>query len=429
MMKKLLAVLSKRTDVSDALIKTFGVFGIISFPLFYFINTLILEKGNDFPFLRLSGFILSVPLLFIDYWPNSVRRYKLFYWYFSIFYCLPFYGTYMFIENFGSNIWFAKAIIGLFWLLVITDWLVFVLILSAGILAGWVVHYLVNGPVYIDIPIMIDLSVNYIWAVLMGSALSRGKDNINQEKLNAMKTLAGTIAHEMRTPLFGIRTNTGCIKKFLPALIDAYHKAKEAKLEVTPLSEKNLQYLIETPEDLDKITTSASLVIDMLLMSLKDDDYKSKNYEICSIGACVEEMLREYPLSEEEKCLVTWKKDPDFTFYGNTLFMKHVLFNLLKNALYYVKAAHKDKGNISLWTASNPKGNTLYFKDTGTGMPASMVAHVFDRFYTHTHHGSGIGLSFCKSVMEGFGGSITCESKEGEYTLFILKFPPIKERR
>jgi signal transduction histidine kinase len=421
MLKRLFDALSKRTYVSDTLIKTFGFFGLISFPLFYFINKIILEEGSGPSPLRFFGFIFSVPLLFVDYWPDSAKRYKILYWYFTIFYCLPFYGTYMFIANFGSNIWYAKAIMGLFWLLLITDWLTFVAILSVGVLTGWTTHYLINGPSHLDTPILTELVINYIWAVLMGSAFSRGKDNVTHEKLLAMKTLAGTVAHEMRTPFLGIRVNAGCIKKFLPPLIGGYNKAKDAQLEVQPLSGKELQHLVEAPDDLDKITTSASLVIDMLLISLKDKGQNGKGYDACFMKACIAEALHEYPLTEEEASLVSLKEGPDFTFYGNTLLMKHVLFNLLKNAFYYVKAAQK--GDISIWTESTPKGNTLYFKDTGKGVPASVVSHIFDRFYAHTRHGTGIGLAFCKSVMDGFGGTIACESKEGEYTTFILKFP------
>ena len=116
----------------------------------YFINIFILDKGHDLPLIRVFGSILSFPLLLIDYWPTSLKKYKLSYWYFTIFYCLPVYGTYMFIENFGSNIWYAKSIIGVFWLLLITDWLIFIFILPAGILSGWVVYNFMNGPAQID---------------------------------------------------------------------------------------------------------------------------------------------------------------------------------------------------------------------------------------------------------------------------------------
>jgi signal transduction histidine kinase len=56
-------------------------------------------------------------------------------------------------------------------------------------------------------------------------------------------------------------------------------------------------------------------------------------------------------------------------------------------------------------------------------MPSDVVKHVFDRFFSCTPHGAGIGLTYCKMAMETFRGNITCQSVDGEYTLFTLTFP------
>lgn len=424
--KNLGTILYRRIEVSDTLIKMVGIFGVFNFPFFYFVHWLLTTGEQEYLFLRITCLFICIPLLFIDYWPSTLKRYKAFYWYFSICYIFPFFSTYMFIENYGSLMWFTKVIIGLFWLVLVTDWLTFLIILPSGVLLGWLIHYLINGTPQIEPNLMISLSINYFWALLIGTVFSRIKENVQQERLIAMKTLAGTIAHEMRTPFLGIRLNAGIIKKYLPVLVDTYNRAKTAQLEILPLSEKNIQHLKDTPDDLDKITSSASLAIDMLLTSLKDESSKAKFNQACSIKGCIQEMLQEYPLMKEEKSLISWAGKPDFTFYGNSIFMKHVLFNLLKNALYYVKAAHK--GNISISTELTSKGNYLYFKDTGMGIAASEISHIFDQFYSKTHHGTGLGLSFCKSVMESIGGSINCEAREGEYTTFILKFPITKNK-
>lgn len=419
--KKLFSLLSKRTEVSDTLIKTFGFFGAFNFPFFYLVRQLSFTEEREFLFFRLTCFLICIPLLLLDYWPRALRQHKIIYWYFSICYCFPFFSTYMLIENYGSTIWFTKVILALFWLVLITDWLTFLIILPLGILMGYLVHYFINGPAQIDMDVFVGLSVNYLWAVLIGTVFSRIKDNTQSEKLTAMKSLAGTIAHEMRTPFLGIRSNAGGIKKFLPPLIDGYHKAKQAGLDIEPISERSLHLLKQAPESLDKITLSASLVIDMLLMSLKDEHSHRQDYEDCSINQCISEMLQDYPLTPAEKSLITWTENPDFSFKGHKLLMRHVLFNLLKNALYSLKAANK--GKILIWTQTTPKENFLYFKDTGKGIPASMIPHIFDRFYSRTHHGTGLGLAFCTSVMESFRGSIRCDSTEREYTLFTLKFP------
>jgi signal transduction histidine kinase len=109
---------------------------------------------------------------------------------------------------------------------------------------------------------------------------------------------------------------------------------------------------------------------------------------------------------------------------GDDILFTHVLFNLLKNALYYIRAA--SKGEISIWCEQNEKFNILHFKDTGLGMDKEVLEHIFERFFTRTRHGSGVGLAFCKLVMQSFGGDIICDSVKGEYTDFTLSFPKIK---
>jgi signal transduction histidine kinase len=70
-----------------------------------------------------------------------------------------------------------------------------------------------------------------------------------------------------------------------------------------------------------------------------------------------------------------------------------------------------------------PDAKRLIFKDTGKGIASKDLPFVFDRFYTQTPHGTGIGLAFCQDVLKRFGGSIVCDSVEGEYTIFTLSFP------
>lgn len=413
----------KTSEVEEHL-TSLGYFIIVSFPVFYFINKFFIGIiGFESMFLRLSIGVLGVLLVTRRYFPNKFRKVIPFILYLSLLYAFPFFFFFMLFNNPDSIIWKINVLGGLFFLSFFLNWREYLIFSVIGFFLAWLAINLSGTGHFPDN--IVGLIITYINPVIYLALFSRKKDNINQEKLLAMKTLAGTVAHEMRTPFLGIRANAGCLKKFLPVLIDGYNKAKTAQLEVQPLSENNLQHLIEAPDDLDKITTSASLVIDMLLMSLKDKDQNGKIYEACSMRACIAEALREYPLTEEESMLISWENNTDFIFYGNALLMKHVLFNLLKNALYYVKAARK--GEISIWVEPTPKGNYLYFKDTGKGVPASVVSHIFDRFYAHTRHGTGIGLAFCKTVIESFGGTIVCDSIEGEYTTFILKLPIIKD--
>ncbi|WP_230306269.1 ATP-binding protein, partial [Legionella pneumophila] len=110
---------------------------------------------------------------------------------------------------------------------------------------------------------------------------------------------------------------------------------------------------------------------------------------------------------------------PFLSLFFRQLYRIHV--NLIKNALYVIAMAQR--GEINIWTESGDKYHYLYFKDTAKGMSKQQLNRLFNHFYTTTFMGTGIGLSFCKLVMNAFGGDIVCESKEGEYTLFILSFP------
>ncbi|HEX4046014.1 MAG TPA: HAMP domain-containing sensor histidine kinase, partial [Gammaproteobacteria bacterium] len=126
-----------------------------------------------------------------------------------------------------------------------------------------------------------------------------------------------------------------------------------------------------------------------------------------------------------DKELIHLNIKEDFQFYGNELLTIHVLFNLIKNSLYYIKSARK--GEITIWLTVNDSFNCLHFKDTGKGVSQEILPHIFDLFYSKTSQGYGLGLAFCAMVMKSYSGHIKCESVEGSYIEFILKFLKIKE--
>ncbi len=102
-----------------------------------------------------------------------------------------------------------------------------------------------------------------------------------------------------------------------------------------------------------------------------------------------------------------------------------MLFNLLKNSLYYIKAA--GKGRIFIRTEADTKKsmNTLIFKDTGKGIAKEILPNIFEPFFSRRHHGTGVGLAFCARVMEAHHGTIHCDSVEGEYVTFEMRFPHV----
>ena len=120
---------------------------------------------------------------------------------------------------------------------------------------------------------------------------------------------------------------------------------------------------------------------------------------------------------------------------GNAIFEKSGVENKeltkvrkRKNAFRAIKEADKGKGKITIELGNDdPYFNQLIFKDTAQGIPKEFLPKIFDQFETKTLSdiGTGLGLSFCKMVMQAYGGDITCDSKHGKYTKFVLSFPKI----
>ncbi len=241
-----------------------------------------------------------------------------------------------------------------------------------------------------------------------------------EEQESMTRLLAASMAHELRTPLRAIESGLEGVGKYLPDMLETYKIAKNAELEIPFIAPMQFQSLSKMLENTKIEARAAFAVIDMLLMNTNSSAIDESKYKIYSIKQCIYDALMRYPLDEEEKSKIHWKMS-DFSFHGDDILVIHVIFNLLKNALYYLKAANK--GEIQIWCDKNEKFNILHFKDTSQGMDADILPHIFDRFYSRTRHGTGVGLAFCKLVMKSFGGDITCESVKGEYSDFILSFP------
>jgi PAS domain S-box-containing protein len=241
-----------------------------------------------------------------------------------------------------------------------------------------------------------------------------------EEQEEVTRLLAASMAHELRTPLRAIQSGAEGLENFLPPLLEGYQAAREAGIELPYIAPMHYNALEKVVKNIQIETRAAFSVIDMLLVKTNLSHLDTGKFKTFSIAQCLEEALERYPLHQDEIEKIHWQKN-DFSFYGDEVLMIHVIFNLLKNALHYIKAA--SKGDIQIWCDKNEKFNILHFKDTSQGIDADILPHIFERFYTRTRHGTGVGLAFCKLVMQSFGGDIACESIKGEYSDFILTFP------
>ncbi|TXD91843.1 ATP-binding protein, partial [Ralstonia pseudosolanacearum] len=169
---------------------------------------------------------------------------------------------------------------------------------------------------------------------------------------------------------------------------------------------------------------SAHSVIDMALASVTLERLDRRTFAPHSLHACVDMALARYPFQYGEREHVRVQAfSADWRFVGSDTLLMHVLFNLLKNALYAIRIARKGHIEISAW----PDGDSyvLAIRDSAMGIPPSVQRRIFDPFFSTklADQGTGVGLTFCRRVVEAFGGHIRCESVVDEYTLFTLHLP------
>jgi signal transduction histidine kinase/CheY-like chemotaxis protein len=232
-----------------------------------------------------------------------------------------------------------------------------------------------------------------------------------KEELNkVLKSFSGSIAHELRNPLANISVATSLFSSAINKK-DNSQKNRKIALDATAIVNKNCK--------------RAFMVIDMILKNIREEKINTDEFKTISIKEGLQATLKEYAFNSEiEKKKITLKTSPNFYFNGNKNLLMVVLFNVLKNSFYYLNM--KPTGNISIWTEERVTTNSLQIKDNGPGIPKEKISTIFDSFMTSgKEDGTGLGLAFCKKVMESFGGSISCQSELNKWTTITLTFPKL----
>lgn len=244
-----------------------------------------------------------------------------------------------------------------------------------------------------------------------------------EKKTEYTKAAAGNIAHDLRSPLASINFGIEGIGNVLGALIETYHQAKSAGLSIPPISAKKLAILSQVIERCQKEIEFSNNYINMILNNLQHDRIDSNEYQQISAKQVLDTTLTNYPYNGDEKKLVNTANLHDFYFWGNEVYLRNIFNNLLKNAFFYIHASQK--GGIYISSDENSNFFFIKFKDTAKGASPEILKELFTPYYSKRSGGTGLGLSFCKTVMKSFKGDITVESIEGEYIEFTLSFPKI----
>jgi signal transduction histidine kinase len=213
------------------------------------------------------------------------------------------------------------------------------------------------------------------------------------------RTLLADVSHELRTPLTIITGN-------LEAILDGVYPADAAHL--TPI--------------LDETRVMERLVDDLRTVALSEAGTLALHPEPSDPDIVIGEVIHAFgPGAAAAGVTLTNTTQEDLPILDlDPVRIREVLSNLVANALRHTPAG----GTIEVGGSSSPASVVLVVRDTGPGINAELLPHVFDRFVKGAgSRGSGLGLAIARGLVEAHGGTITIDSPAGVGTTFRVELP------
>jgi two-component system, sporulation sensor kinase E len=229
---------------------------------------------------------------------------------------------------------------------------------------------------------------------------------IESERLNALTLLAAGVAHELGNPLNSLNIHLQLMERQARKL-----KGKERD---------ELQHSIEICRGeinrLDSIVTQFLRAIRPSRPQLQPEN----------INAIVEEAVRFFSAEIEARDIVVeteLRSDLPLLQLDRGQ-MKQAFYNVIKNSF----EAMKRRGILRIRTDVDESHVRVSFIDTGGGMSAETLSHVFEPYYTTKERGTGLGLLIVRRIVREHGGELAIESTEGKGLTLSIRLP-FKEQR
>lgn len=287
----------------------------------------------------------------------------------------------------------------------IVDYIRAALYYTIGMLAAMIL-LAIKGDIAIENISLMPILFIYGYFLFTSYIVVRKRERDQEEKLEQMELFSGAMAHEVKTPLSALNM----CAQYIDLLISEGNN-KERLLE---LDTKDLSQVTEMSKTIAKVSGEGIAKVNNLLTATKHGISTTDDQALYSIARLIDESIKTYSLVSKrgEQIYLNIKKD--FELFCSKKYIRQLLFNLLDNAFNH--------GGNNVRVDITVNANEIILEDNGRGIPEEVLPKIFDRFYTTGKSGTGIGLAFCQMIMEDTRGTLECESKEGQYTRFIMNF-------
>lgn len=223
--------------------------------------------------------------------------------------------------------------------------------------------------------------------------------------LTAQKQFIGNIAHELRTPLSVIKTNT------------------EVALFESNMSAELKQMLRSNVEELDRISEIINNLLSLSAL-IRPERVEFTAVDLSEVVSTVVGKFAQ--LAKRGDHQITIKRSPHAFVLGNSTALEQIVGNLLKNAIQYTP----NGGQITLAVAPAPMNHVeLAIHDSGIGIARKDLFRIFEPFYraeqsrTRAQGGSGLGLTIVSELLKMHNAKITIRSAVGRGTTVVILFP------
>jgi signal transduction histidine kinase len=255
---------------------------------------------------------------------------------------------------------------------------------------------------------------------------------IQSEKMASLGELTAGIAHEIQNPLNFVNNFSEVSNELISEMVDEVDKGNAEEVKVIAKDvQQNLEKILHHGKRADAIVKG-------MLQHSRSTNNATK--EPTDINALADEYLRlaYHGLRAKDKTFnATMKTDFDETIGKINVIPQdigRVILNLITNAFYAAplppEGGFKDpdyKHNPTVWVSTKKVGDKVLIsvKDNGPGIPQKILDKIFQPFFTTkpTGQGTGLGLSLSYDIVKAHGGDLKVETKEGEYTEFIINLP------
>jgi C4-dicarboxylate-specific signal transduction histidine kinase len=223
-----------------------------------------------------------------------------------------------------------------------------------------------------------------------------------------MGQLTASIAHEVKQPIGATAANAAAALRWLGARPPNVDEAKEA-----------LERIVN---DVMRAGDIIGRIRDLIKKAPPRQDIVDINEAVCEVI----ELTR----GEAARCGVAVQAILDERLppvRGDRVQLQQVMLNLIVNAIEAMSATSEGPRVLLVSTAAaSGKGVSIAVSDTGPGLPADGINHVFDPFYTTKTGGLGMGLSICRSIIDAYGGQLSVKPNVPRGAVFQFTLPRLR---